>query len=400
MAEAAHQGGAKVVVQINHAGGAARPELNDGAEPWAPASVPMGPDRPLAHAMSDAEIREMVRAYGLAARRLKAVGFDGVQLHGAHGYLISQFISPFTNQRSDRWGGSFDNRLNFLRAVCDEVRGQIGADFPLMIELASQDFVDGGLTPQDGARIAGRLADFGLDAVEVSGGVQVGRNQANNVRLNVKERADEAYFLDNARRIRDATDLPVMIVGGFRTPELMQRMIENEGMDFVALCRPLVHDPEFPNRMAAGSDERSGCISCNLCLTNRHAPLRCWYKYPDRIARVAGFPILNSSAEREPILGWTVASLGGDWLRPIPVSPGSTSSVQIVSIRAAGGARFSRSGTSRIISYAPRDAVRSDRLRMLSSPHYIEDDENHCYDDRDQPADRHPAGHRRSHRSR
>jgi len=281
VAEAAHQGGAKIVVQINHAGGAAGPDLNDGVEPRAPSSVPLGPDRPTAHAMTDAEIRDMVKAYGYAARRVKAVGFDGVQLHGAHGYLISQFISPFTNQRADRWGGSFDNRLSFLRAVCEEVRGQVGADFPMMIKLASQDFVDGGLTPQDGARIAGRLAGFGVQAVEVSGGVQVGRNQGNNVRPNIKEQADEAYFLDNARRVRDATDLPVMIVGGFRTPEIMERMIEDEGMNFVSLCRPLIHDAEFPNHMRVGSDERSGCISCNLCLKNRHAPLRCWYKYPE-----------------------------------------------------------------------------------------------------------------------
>jgi 2,4-dienoyl-CoA reductase-like NADH-dependent reductase (Old Yellow Enzyme family) len=220
-----------------------------------------------------------VKAYGQAARRAKAVGFDGVQLHGAHGYLISQTLSPQTNERTDRWGGSFDNRLNFLRAVCDEVRNQVGADFPMFIKLASEDFVTGGLTAKDTVRIAERLAGFGLEAIEISGGIQAPKGSY-NVRPGIKNLADEGYFLENARRFRDATDLPLILVGGFRTPELIERMVTDEGMDFVSLCRPLINDPDLPKKWQAGSDERAGCISCNLCLRNRYDPLRCWYKYP------------------------------------------------------------------------------------------------------------------------
>jgi len=230
--------------------------------------------------MPDEEVVGLIRAYGQAALRAKEVGFDGVQLHAAHGYLVSQFLSPFTNQRTDRWGGSFDNRLGFLQAVCEETRGQVGNDFPMMIKLASQDFVTNGLTAKDGARIVARLADFGLDAVEISGGVE-GGSKPHNVRPGIKDLDDEAYFLENARRIRDVTDLPLMLVGGFRTPELMERMVSDEGMDFVSLSRPLINDPEFPNRMREGSDERSGCISCNLCLNRRHVALRCWHRHPE-----------------------------------------------------------------------------------------------------------------------
>lgn len=279
VAEAIHREGAKVVVQINHAGVQARPQLNDGVLPKAVSSIPMPHLESLPVELTDQEIQQLVRDYGQAARRVKEAGFDGVQLHAAHGYLISQFLSPFTNHRSDRWGGSFDNRLTFLRAVCEEVRAEVGSDFPMMVKLVTQDFVSGGLTPQDGVRIAGRLADFGVDAIEMSGGLEFGKVR-NNSRLAVKERADEAYFLDTARRIRDATDLPLMIVGGFRTPEVIERAVVDEGMDFVSLCRPLINDPELPGKWQDGSDERAGCISCNLCLSRRDAPLRCWHKHP------------------------------------------------------------------------------------------------------------------------
>jgi 2,4-dienoyl-CoA reductase-like NADH-dependent reductase (Old Yellow Enzyme family) len=230
--------------------------------------------------LDDSEITDLVRAYGQAARRVKEAGFDAVQLHGAHGTsLISQFNSPHTNRRSDRWGGDFDRRLNFLRAVCEEVRERVGADFPLLIKLASQDFVEGGLTPEDGARIAARLGDFGIDAIEISGGIQES-GQPLNVRPKIRSTGDEGFFLDNARRMRVVTGLPLILVGGFRTISVMERMVLEEGMDLVALCRPLINDPDFANKLRSGSAQRAECISCNLCLM-KSDPVRCWYKYPD-----------------------------------------------------------------------------------------------------------------------
>ena len=277
--QTAHAEGAKIVAQINHGGRAAAPQLNDGVAPAGFSPVPPDKDLPAPRELTHGEIADLAKAYGQAARRVKEVGFDGVQLHAAHGYLISQSLSPQANCRYDRWGGSFDNRLNFLRAVSDEVRGQVGADFPMFIKLASQDFVPDGLTIQDTARIAARLADFGIEAIEISGGAQ-GVRDSYNTRPGIKTLADEGYFLDNARRIRDATDLPLILVGGFRTPEFIERVLTDEGMDFVSLCRPLINDPALPGKWQAGSDERAGCISCNLCLKNRTEPLRCWYKYP------------------------------------------------------------------------------------------------------------------------
>jgi 2,4-dienoyl-CoA reductase-like NADH-dependent reductase (Old Yellow Enzyme family) len=251
--QAAHEEGAKIVAQINHAGRAAAPALNDGVEPAGFSAVSPDKTLPPPREMSSDEIAGLVKAYGQAARRVQAAGFDGVQLHAAHGYLISQSLSPNTNQRSDRWGGSFDNRLNFLRAVCDEVRGQVGTEFPMFIKLASQDFVTGGLTAKDAARIAERLASFGLEAIEISGGVQEPK-ASYNVRAGINQLSDEGYFLENARRFRDATSLPLLLVGGFRTPELIERATADDGMDFVSLCRPLINDPDLPRKWQTGSD--------------------------------------------------------------------------------------------------------------------------------------------------
>ena len=277
--DAVHEQGARAMVQINHAGGRAHPDLNGGAHPHAPSAVPDPRWEIVPQVMTDDEITSLARAFGEAALRAKAVGFDGVQIHAAHGYLISQFLSPYTNRRTDRWGGSLENRLRLLGVVCDEVRSNVGEDYPMIIKVATQDFVQGGMDPDEGVRIAARLADFGLDAIEMSGGVEEG-NLPLSVRPGINELKDEAYFLDNARRIRDVTDLPLMFVGGLRTPELMERLLGDEGMDFVSLSRPLINDPELPNKWAAGSDERAGCISCNLCLKKRNEPLRCWYKQP------------------------------------------------------------------------------------------------------------------------
>lgn len=279
VAEAVHREGGKAVVQINHPGREGVPDRNDGVNPSGPSAVASSKLKIQPTEMTDEEIVGLTRAYGQAALRLKEVGFDGVQLHAAHGYLISQFLSPQANRRTDRWGGDFDNRLSFLQAVCEEVRTLVGEDFPVMIKLASQDFVPNGLTAKDGARIVARLADFGLDAVEISGGIE-GGSKPYNVPPGIDNLADEGYFLENALRIRDVTDLPLMLVGGFRTPELMERMIVDEGIDFVSLCRPLINAPDFPSKMREGSDERSGCISCNLCLKRRHDGLRCWHRYP------------------------------------------------------------------------------------------------------------------------
>jgi 2,4-dienoyl-CoA reductase-like NADH-dependent reductase (Old Yellow Enzyme family) len=280
VADAVHREGGRIAVQINHAGRLALKQLQGGVYPAAPSPVPAAAGQTPPRELSSSEITDIIQAYGQAARRAKQAGFDSVQLHGAHGTsLISQFLSPHTNRRSDRWGGDFDRRLNFLRSVCEAARSAVGTEYPLWIKLASQDFVKGGLTPEDGARVAERLRDFGLDAIEISGGIQE-TGFSRNVRMGIRSTADEGYFLANARQVRSVTDLPIILVGGFRTLSVMERMVLDEGMDFVSLCRPLINDPELPRKMQSGETHRATCISCNLCLERSDEPLRCFYRYP------------------------------------------------------------------------------------------------------------------------
>ncbi|MFX1266051.1 MAG: NADH:flavin oxidoreductase, partial [Promethearchaeota archaeon] len=198
LADAVHAEGGRLALQINHGGRQCAAESVP--EPVAPSAVPTPAGR-MPREMTQAEIVAAVDAFAQAARRAQLAGIDAVQIHGAHGYLISQFLSPHTNRRSDAWGGDFDKRFRFLAAVCEAVRGQVGARYPLFVKLGMTDNLDqapDGLTPEDGARIAGRLADFGLDAVEVSGGY--GGQSDFSVRLAVGSRAPEAYFRPLAQR--------------------------------------------------------------------------------------------------------------------------------------------------------------------------------------------------------
>jgi 2,4-dienoyl-CoA reductase-like NADH-dependent reductase (Old Yellow Enzyme family) len=229
--------------------------------------APSGIDAPFltrpARRMTRAGIDRVIDAYAKAARRAKEAGFDGVQIHGAHGYLISQFLSPFVNQRSDEWGGDLEGRMRFLRAVCQAVREQVGAGYPVLIKLGVMDGVEGGLTLEEGLQVVAALESMGLDAVEISGGIGGGRSSS--VRKGIHTEADEAYFRPWAEKARAVTRLPIILVGGFRSRDVMEGVLASGDADFISLCRPLICEPDLPNRMRMGSQERSSCISANLC---------------------------------------------------------------------------------------------------------------------------------------
>jgi len=255
-------GGSKrsgVVMQINHAGRQTSEETI-GRTPVAPSPVSRVKGGPRPHELTEAEIEELVGAFGRAAGRAKAAGFDGVQLHGAHGYLINQFCSPASNWRRDRWGGSIARRLRFLEEVAAAARDEVGGDYPLLIKLGIQDSVRDGLTLDDGVEIVRHLADWGLDAVEISGGMG-----ATSARKDILRPEDEAYFLPQARRAREATDLPLILVGGMRSLAVMESILEEGTADFISMSRPLIREPDLPNQWREGRTEPAACISCNSC---------------------------------------------------------------------------------------------------------------------------------------
>lgn len=261
LADAVHQEGGHVAVQINHGGMQSHPDAV--AEIIAPSAVdaPFLP-RP-AREMSTDELHVLIDAYAQAARRVKEAGFDGVQIHGAHGYLVSEFLSPFVNHRTDEWGGDLEGRMHFLRAVCQAVREQVGPDYPMFIKLGMMDGVEGGLTAEEGAQIVAALADMGLDALEISGGIGGGTNL--NSPPGVRAGEDEACFRHLAQQARPVTELPIILVGGLRSRKVMEEVLADGDADFVSLCRPLICEPDLPNRMRSGLQDQSICISGGRC---------------------------------------------------------------------------------------------------------------------------------------
>jgi 2,4-dienoyl-CoA reductase-like NADH-dependent reductase (Old Yellow Enzyme family) len=265
LAEAVHGSGGRLVGQIVHCGGQVRRAAIHGQQPVAPSAVesPGYPEVP--RALTGEEVEQLVQDFASAAGRLQAAGFDGVQLHGAHGYLLAQFLSPLRNRRDDRWGGSREARARFGLAVYRAVRERVGPSFPVMIKLNAHDFLEGSTTEEDAAYLVAALAGEGIDAVEVSGGTP-GSGKLGAARVGIETVDDEAYFLPQARAIREAAPgLPLMLVGGLRSPQRMEQILAEGVADYLSVCRPLIREPDLPARWQRGDRRPAECISCSGC---------------------------------------------------------------------------------------------------------------------------------------
>jgi len=264
---AVHEAGCKIAVQINHGGRQCDPAVIDGPL-LAPSPIPLSGDAPRPFEMSERDIRRTIRAFADAAGRAKEAGFDAVQLHSAHGYLIHAFNSPASNWRHDAWGGAVSRRVHFLEEVTAAVRNVAGSDYPVFIKLGAVDFCRDGLTEDDGVEIVSQLANMGLDAVEISGGIVepgVRRSpSAGNTRSGIRSQDQEAYFLPIARKARYVTDLPILLVGGMRSREVMEGILDEGSADMISISRPLIREPDLPNLMRDGQQSAT-CISCNQC---------------------------------------------------------------------------------------------------------------------------------------
>jgi len=268
MTRAVHDLEGRVVMQIAHGGvasatavrrGEPRLVVSAGDEPSDPESGP--------REMTDEDIETIVDAFGRAARRVEEAGFDGVQIHGAHGYLVTQFLSPRSNRRRDRWGGSLENRMRFAVEVVRAIRRQVDGDFPVMIKLGCRDYLDDGegMTIEEGTSVAAALEGEGVCFIEVSHGMP-GRSFRKV--SHGKERAPirEAYLLPDARVIRGATSVPLAVVGGMRSLSVMEEAIESGAVDCVSLCRPLIREPDLIERWRGGDTRPADCLSCGACM--------------------------------------------------------------------------------------------------------------------------------------
>jgi len=263
LTQAVHAEGGIVAIQLVHAGGQANPE-QAGRQPLAPSAIKVTQFPAEPAELNPAEIQEIVAAFGWAAGRAKDWGFDGVQLHGAHGYLINQFLSPLTNRRTDEFGGNIENRCRFMMLVYRQVRRIVGNDYPVMIKLNAKDHLDGGLNQADACYAARLLDKAGIDAIEVSAGTAAS-GEKGPARKKIIAPEKEAYNLELARRIKTEVACPVMVVGGFRSYDVAQKAVNQDKMDYIAMSRPLIREPGLPNRWLRGDRSPATCISCNKC---------------------------------------------------------------------------------------------------------------------------------------
>jgi len=256
----------RIFLQIAHAGRQTKEKIC-GCVPAAASAVYDPVFKLLPRAMTRDEIRATIGEFVQAGRRAKQAGFDGVQIHVAHGYLLSSFISPHTNRREDDYGGSLENRVRMVREILRGIKSLAGPCFPVIAKLNSQDFLPGGLVVEESIEIARALEADGLDGVEVSGGMsEAGRG---SVWQGLRPEEEEGYFVDSASRFKAAVRIPVFGLGGLRTFAVMERAVAEGCVDFISLSRPLIREPGLVKKFRLGEVPKSECISCNKCFNPR-----------------------------------------------------------------------------------------------------------------------------------
>jgi len=262
MTDAAHQHGAKIVLQVAHAGYFAAHHLT-GTPPCAVSAAVTLDDIPRKE-LTAGDIGDIVHAFAAAAARGKAAGFDGVQIHSAHGYLFNQFLSPLFNRRTDAYGGTLANRARVHLETVRAVRQAVGPDYPVLIKLNGRDFAEGGLELEESAAAAVLMEQAGLDAVELSSGMTK-FSKFGSARTAITNQKKEAYNREEARALKQRLKIPVILVGGIRSLPVAEGLVAEGACDFISLCRPLIREPDLVNRWQSGDCRKSACTSDNLC---------------------------------------------------------------------------------------------------------------------------------------
>ncbi len=262
--DAVHDEAGKIVLQIAHAGCQALQRFT-GTEPVGP-SVFENRGKAVCREITTDEIKETVKAFGRAAKMAKKAGFDGIQIHGAHGYLFSQFLSPFYNKRKDQYGGGLENRTRLLLEVYREIRNSIGDDYPVLLKVNSQDYVENGLNINDMVSVSEMLQNEGIDAIELSGGTIHADRSHVPVRAGKLDSEDkEVYYREAAKAYKEKIKVPLILVGGIRSFNVADKLVNDETTDYVSLSRPLIREPDLINRWKSGDNGKATCISCNAC---------------------------------------------------------------------------------------------------------------------------------------
>jgi len=267
LTEIVHGYGSKIVLQFGYGGSqTSRKNVKNGTI-WGPSAVPEMKTGIIAKEMTKEDINILIKVFGKAASRAKAANFDGVQIHAGHGYLFSQFLNPYHNQRTDKYGGNIRNRARIIFELYDEIRDKVGKSFAVMIKINCRDFVKKELTFEESKYVCKELTKKGIDAIEISGGIKAANELSSSGRKNINTSEEEAYFKNYAAKIAQEIEIPIILVGGIRSIQTAENILKETKISYFSLCRPLLAEPDLIKRWLEGDRRKSKCISCNRCRT-------------------------------------------------------------------------------------------------------------------------------------
>ena len=256
-----HSLGAKVIVQINHCGQKAR-QIDDGGLPLGPSDAESLQGIPV-RGMTHDDIRAVVAGFVAAAVRCKQAGADAVQIHAAHGYLLSEFLNPYFNKRTDAYGGDIEGRSRIVFEVYDAIREAVGKDYPIWIKINCKDMTEPSISPAEFQWVCSELDKRGIDAIEVSGGAMV--SPQSSASPLIKKTDEEGYFGQEALQVAEKASASVISVCGYRTPGIMEEWLNKGKIEAISLCRPLISEPDLVGRWEHGDTQKARCISCSKC---------------------------------------------------------------------------------------------------------------------------------------
>lgn len=261
-----HQYDSKIILQVAYGG--TKTTHNIGSRViFAPSQVPEIATNTLGKEMTKQDIEYIVAAFGESARRAKESGFDGIEIHGAHTYLINQFLSPYYNRRTDEYGGSLENRMRFLKEIYYAMRKQVGEDYPIFVKLTATEFFDGGQSFEDTKVICKEMEKIGMDAIELSGNVHGKAKSMVGQMFEGHEIEAEGYFYRYGEEISKEVQIPIITVGGLSHIEKIEEILQNTNIQYFALARPLLAEPHLVRRWKEGDRSKVKCIRCSKCRT-------------------------------------------------------------------------------------------------------------------------------------
>lgn len=260
-----HEYDTKIIMQLVCNGSQVPANGSSGKAIWGPSAVEDQVFKNVPKEMTVEEIKMIQNAFAAAAVRAKSAGFDGIQIHAAHGYLISRFLSPFFNRRTDQYGGNQVNRARILLETYEAIRNKVGSDYPIFVKINSEDFINQGMTFSDCKFVCHMLQDAGVAAIEISGGILSSRANEGTSRKVTAE--NESYFRGYATELADDIKIPIILVGGNRNIEGITDIINKTDIEYISLSRPFIRESDLVTRWEKDTTS-SKCISCNKCFTN------------------------------------------------------------------------------------------------------------------------------------